>query len=78
MSTGLEFFASLAECNRDFTSREWVFAEIDRWLATPGAPRLFVVTGEPGIGKNAITAQLTGIHPALPLIIPALQFGTTV
>jgi hypothetical protein len=38
--------------------REWVFAEIDRWLADPDAPRYFIITGEPGIGTTAVSAQL--------------------
>lgn len=58
----LDFSAYIAERTRDFTGREWVFAEIDRWLATPGAPRFFVVTGEPGIGKTAIAARLTQVR----------------
>ncbi len=46
----------------DFTGREWVFAEIDRWLADPNGPRFFIITGEPGIGKTAIAARLTQIR----------------
>ena len=49
----LNFSAIIAERTRDFTGRAWVFAAIDRWLADPDAPRFFVVTGEPGIGKTA-------------------------
>lgn len=42
----------IAERTRDFTGREWIFAEIDRWLADPDAPRYSIITGEPGIGKT--------------------------
>ncbi len=56
------FSAIIAERTRDFTGRAWVFAEIDRWLADADAPRLFVVTGEPGIGKTAIAARLTQLR----------------
>jgi hypothetical protein len=54
--TTLDFSAYIAERSRDFTSRVWVFAEIERWLADPDAPPFFIITGEPGIGKTAIAA----------------------
>jgi WD40 repeat protein len=60
--TTLDFSAYIAERTRDFTGREWVFAEIDRWLSDPDAPRYFIITGEPGIGKTAIAARLTQIR----------------
>lgn len=47
----------IADRTRDFTGREWVFAEIDAWLADPSAPCFFIITGEPGIGKTAIAAR---------------------
>ena len=60
--TGLDFSAYIAERTRDFAGREWVFAEIDRWLADPTGPRFFIVIGEPGIGKSAIATQLSKIR----------------
>jgi tetratricopeptide (TPR) repeat protein len=57
-----DFTSHITERARDFTGRHWVFAEIDRWLATPGGPRYFVITGEPGIGKTALAARLTQLH----------------
>lgn len=57
-----DFSAYITDRTRDFVGREWVFAEIDRWLAAPEAPRYFIITGEPGIGKTAIAARLTQIR----------------
>jgi hypothetical protein len=52
----------IAERTRDFTGREWVFAEIDRWLSDPEGARFFILAGEPGIGKSAIAARLAQIR----------------
>ena len=35
----LDFSATIADRTRDFVGREWVFAEIDQWLADPDGPR---------------------------------------
>jgi ATP-dependent Clp protease ATP-binding subunit ClpA len=44
-----------------FTGREWIFEEINRWLQQDNK-RFFILTGEPGVGKSAIAAQLTQIR----------------
>lgn len=41
-----------------FTGRRWFFDEVDRWLADPRAPRVFLATGRPGLGKTAVAAWL--------------------
>jgi hypothetical protein len=56
------FRSIIADRTRDFVGREWVFAEIDRWLADPEGPPFFLITGEPGIGKSAIAARLTQVR----------------
>ncbi len=43
--SALDFSDYIADRTRDFVGREWVFAEIDAWLADPGAPRFFIITG---------------------------------
>jgi tetratricopeptide (TPR) repeat protein len=54
----LDFSAYIAERTRDFTGREWVFAEIDAWLASKDAKPVFLLTGSPGSGKTAVATRL--------------------
>jgi len=58
----IDFSDYIADRTKDFTGREWVFTEIDRWLANPEGPSFFVTPGEPGIGKSAIAARLTQVR----------------
>ena len=58
----LDFSSYITERTQDFTGREWVFAEIDHWLADPNGPTFFIITGEPGIGKTAIAGRLSQIR----------------
>lgn len=58
----LDFAEYVAKCVKAFTGREWVFAEIDRWLADPEGPTFFLITGEPGVGKSAMAARLTQVR----------------
>lgn len=64
-----DFTSHITERTLDFTGRQWVFAEIDRWLATPDGSRYFMITGEPGIGKTAIAGRLTQLYN-----LPAAHF----
>lgn len=50
------FAGFIQDRTKDFTGREWVFTEIERWLADPEGPAFFIITGEPGVGKLAIAA----------------------
>ena len=54
----LDFSTYIADRTKDFTGREWVFAEINQWLADPNGARFFLLAGEPGSGKTAISARL--------------------
>jgi len=54
----IDFTGYIIERTRYFTGREWVFKAIDDWLADPKRPRFFLLTGEPGSGKTAISGRL--------------------
>lgn len=54
----IAFDRDIERLTEGFTGREWVFEEIERWLQQ-GNERFFILTGEPGVGKSAIAAQLT-------------------
>lgn len=60
----LDFSTYIAERTQHFTGREWIVAEIERWRADPDAPRTFLLTGDPGIGKTAFAAHLVRDRPA--------------
>ncbi|MBD2534676.1 NACHT domain-containing protein [Nostoc flagelliforme FACHB-838] len=53
----IAFERDIERLTEGFTGREWVFKEIDRWLQQENE-RFFILTGEPGVGKSAITAHL--------------------
>jgi WD40 repeat protein len=48
---------------RDFCGREWLFERIEAWRSEPGRQRALLITGDPGIGKSAIVAQLVHANP---------------
>ena len=54
----IAFDHDIERLTEGFTGREWVFEEIDQWLQQRNE-RFFILTGEPGVGKSAIAAQLT-------------------
>ncbi|HUX75715.1 MAG TPA: hypothetical protein VMY40_03625, partial [Anaerolineae bacterium] len=54
----LDFGRDIARLTQDFTGRDWLFDAIEQWLYH-GEQRFFILTGEPGVGKNAFIARLT-------------------
>lgn len=58
----LDFGVDISRMTKDFTGRQWLFDEFDSWIRKPSS-RIFLVTGDPGIGKSAIMAQLASRHP---------------
>jgi serine/threonine protein kinase len=47
---------------KDFTGRQWLFEEIDKWRATASEQALLII-GEPGVGKSSIVAALVSKNP---------------
>jgi hypothetical protein len=57
-----DFSAFLNEKRQHFCGREWLFDEIDAWLASSREPAL-LITGDPGTGKSAVVAELVHRNP---------------
>lgn len=57
-----DFAPFLAEKRQGFSGREWLFEEIDRWRQSNQEPAL-LITGDPGVGKSAIVAELVHRNP---------------
>jgi hypothetical protein len=71
-----DFTLYLAEKRRGFSGRNWLFAELDAWLARPGSPAA-VILGEPGVGKTAFIAELAHRNPrGLVLAVHCCQADT--
>jgi WD40 repeat protein len=53
----------------DFEGREWLFASIEQWLdvSDVSEERALLITGDPGIGKTSIVAEL--VHREDPRLI---------
>ena len=51
----IDFTTDIARFTENFTGRQWVFDEIDRWLKE-SKERFFILTSEPGVGKSAIAS----------------------
>jgi DNA polymerase III delta prime subunit len=52
---------------KGFTGRQWLFQEINDWLAKGSQPALLII-GEPGIGKSSIVAALVRENPGGQLL----------
>jgi WD40 repeat protein len=58
-----DFGVYLDPIRRDFCGREWLFKRLDAWRTESGRQRALLLTGDPGIGKSAIVAQLVHLNP---------------
>lgn len=57
-----DFAAFLNEKRRHFCGRVWLFDAIDGWRAS-SQERVLLITGDPGVGKSAIVAELVHRNP---------------
>lgn len=53
----IDFSRRVRELTEDFVGREWLFAEVEAFLAGE-AERVLLIEGEPGAGKSAVAARL--------------------
>jgi len=51
--SAIDYTLDLEKLTKDFTGRQWVFDDIDRWLRESDE-RFFILTWEPGVVKSAI------------------------
>ena len=58
-----DFGPFLYDKRRDFCGREWLFQRIDAWRTDRDRHHALLITGDPGIGKSAIVAQLVHMNP---------------
>jgi len=57
-----DFAAFLHEKRRDFSGRGWLFEQIEQWRQHRNE-RALLITGDPGVGKSAIVAELVHRNP---------------
>ncbi|MEP7307269.1 MAG: TIR domain-containing protein [Acidobacteriota bacterium] len=60
----IDFGIEISRLTRNFTGRQWLFDCIDTWLRTD-TTRVFLITGDPGTGKSAVSAKLIARHPSV-------------
>jgi len=66
--SGMSITGKISDRTPDFTGRAWVFEAIRQWLSAPNPSRYFLLTGEPGVGKTAISDRLSQFaHSPAPL-----------
>jgi hypothetical protein len=62
-----DFFPKhLADRVAGFAGRQWVLDNVAEWVGDPSAPRVLLITGEPGCGKTALSAWLGAPSDELP------------
>ena len=72
--SGITITDKISDRTPNFTGRAWVFQAIHQWLSDPNGSRYFLLTGEPGAGKTAISDRLSQFssspEPLHPNLLP--------
>lgn len=58
----LDYSNDIALYQPGFVGREWLFKDMDSWLADSEASRVYFITGLPGVGKTAFLVKLLQTH----------------
>lgn len=61
----LDFSADLMFHQKWFVGREWVLADIKKWIPQINKQRVFWICGPPGIGKSTITSKIIQNFPEI-------------
>ena len=72
----IDFGTDLTPHLRRFVGREWIFERIDGWLGEDAGPRVWWLTGAPGVGKSALAAWYSYHRPEV-VAIHFCRFGHT-
>ncbi len=52
----ISFSADIIKLLNNFTGRQWIISEIDRWFQDKNGKKIFWIVGAPGVGKSSISA----------------------
>jgi hypothetical protein len=82
LKSGISIAGQASDRSTNFTGRAWVFLKLQQWLSDPKPSRYFLLTGEPGAGKTAISDRLSQfshspepLHPnLLPNFLSAIHY----
>lgn len=69
----LSFQQQISKLTSRFAGREWLFAKLEHWIASPSASQVFWVAGPIGSGKTALAARMVQLIPEIKAFHFALQ-----
>lgn len=69
----LSFQQQISKLTSRFAGREWLFTQLENWIASPSASQVFWVTGQIGSGKTALAARMVQLIPEIAAFHFALQ-----
>lgn len=69
----LSFQQQISKLTNRFVGREWLFTDLEQWIATPATSQVYWVTGPIGSGKTALAARMVQLIPEIAAFHFALQ-----